>query len=51
VLAALTTVAGFSGLLAADHPGMRSIGEVGVLSIAVCFAVAVLALHPLRRRT
>ena len=32
VLAALTTVAGFSGLLAAAHLGLRSIGEVGILA-------------------
>jgi hypothetical protein len=49
VLAALTTVAGFSGLLAANHAGLRSIGEVGVMAIASCVGVAFLALYPLRR--
>lgn len=50
LLAALTTVAGFSGLLAANHAGLRSIGEVGVMAIACCVGVAFLALYPLRGR-
>jgi predicted RND superfamily exporter protein len=49
LLSALTTVAGFSGLLAAHHAGLRSIGEVGVMAIATCVGVAFLALYPLRR--
>jgi uncharacterized protein len=49
LLSALTTVAGFSGLLAAQHAGLRSIGEVGVMAILACVGVAFLALYPLRR--
>ncbi|HLT38000.1 MAG TPA: MMPL family transporter [Enhygromyxa sp.] len=49
VLAALTTVAGFSGLLAAEHAGLRSIGEVGVVAIVACVVVAFLALYPIAR--
>jgi hypothetical protein len=49
LLSALTTVAGFSGLLAAQHAGLRSIGEVGVMAILTCVGVAFLALYPLRR--
>lgn len=49
LLSALTTVAGFSGLLAAHHAGLRSIGEVGVMAIVTCVGVAFLALYPLRR--
>jgi len=47
LIAALTTVAGFSGLLAAEHPGLRSIGEVGVVAIIACVGVAFLALYPI----
>jgi uncharacterized protein len=49
LLAALTTVAGFSGLLAAEHAGLRSIGEVGVAAIIACVGVAFLALYPIAR--
>ncbi|PRQ01057.1 MMPL family protein [Enhygromyxa salina] len=49
LLAAMTTVAGFSGLLAANHAGLRSIGEVGVMAIVACVGVAFLALYPVRR--
>jgi predicted RND superfamily exporter protein len=49
LLSALTTVAGFSGLLAAQHAGLRSIGEVGVMAILTCVGVAFLALYPIRR--
>lgn len=49
LLAAMTTAAGFSGLLAAEHAGLRSIGEVGVVAIVVCVGVAFLALYPIRR--
>jgi predicted RND superfamily exporter protein len=49
LLSALTTVAGFSGLLAAHHAGLRSIGEVGVMAILTCVGVAFLALYPIRR--
>ncbi|NVB40924.1 MMPL family transporter [Pseudenhygromyxa sp. WMMC2535] len=49
LIAALTTVAGFSGLLAAEHAGLRSIGEVGVAAILICVGVAFLALYPIRR--
>lgn len=50
VLAAATTMAGFAGLLVAEHPGLRSIGEVGVSAVAFAVAVAFLALYPGRRR-
>ncbi len=50
LLAALTTVAGFSGLLAAHHLGLRSIGEVGILALVICVSVAFLTLYPLRAR-
>jgi predicted RND superfamily exporter protein len=50
LLAAMTTVAGFSGLLAANHAGLRSIGEVGVMAIVACVGVAFLALYPVRDR-
>jgi hypothetical protein len=49
ILSALTTVAGFSGLLWAEHPGLRSIGTVGVVAIAAGLAMAFLVLYPLRR--
>lgn len=51
VLAALTTVAGFSGLLAAAHLGLRSIGEVGILALSICVGMAFVALIPLRAKT
>lgn len=50
VLAALTTVAGFSGLLAAAHLGLRSIGEIGILALSICVGMAFLALIPLRAK-
>lgn len=50
MLAALTTIAGFSGLLAAEHAGLRSIGEVGIVAIAACVGVAFLALYPISKR-
>ena len=50
LLAALTTVAGFSGLLAANNAGLRSIGEVGVMAIVTCVGVAFLALYPVGSR-
>ncbi|KIG17227.1 hypothetical protein DB30_03540 [Enhygromyxa salina] len=50
LLSALTTVAGFSGLLAANHAGLRSIGEVGVMAIVACVGVAFLALYPIRTK-
>lgn len=46
LLAAATTCAGFGGLLIAEHPGLRSIGEVGVTAVALAVAVAFLALYP-----
>jgi uncharacterized protein len=49
LLASLTTVAGFSGLLAAEHAGLRSIGELGVVAIVACVGIAFLALYPLPR--
>lgn len=49
IVAALTTVAGFAGLLVAHHPGLRSIGEVGVMAVLVCVSVAFLALFPGRK--
>jgi hypothetical protein len=50
LLAALTTVAGFAGLLVARHPGLGSIGVLGVVSVSACIGAALLALLPLRRR-
>lgn len=50
LLAAVTTIAGFSGLLSASHLGMRSIGEVGILALTLCVGVAFLTLYPLRAR-
>ena len=47
LVSALTTVAGFSGLWAAHHVGLRSIGEVGVVAIVVSVGVAFVALYPL----
>jgi predicted RND superfamily exporter protein len=49
VLAGLTTIAGFLGPLAAEHAGLRSIGEVGILAIVACVGVAFLALYPIPR--
>jgi predicted RND superfamily exporter protein len=49
ILAGLTTVAGFSGLLAAEHAGLRSIGEVGIVAIVACVGVAFVALYPIAR--
>ena len=48
LIAALTTIAGFAGLLVARHPGLRSIGEVGVAAVALCVGVAFLALYQRR---
>jgi predicted RND superfamily exporter protein len=45
LIAAMTTIGGFAGLLAARHPGLRSIGEVGVACVALCVGVAFLALY------
>jgi predicted exporter len=45
LIAAMTTIAGFGGLLIARHPGLRSIGELGVASVALCVGVAFLALY------
>ena len=45
LIAAMTTIAGFAGLLVAQHPGLRSIGELGVASVALCVGVAFLALY------
>jgi predicted RND superfamily exporter protein len=39
-LAALTTIGAFGGLLAARHPGLRSIADLGVLAIAAFVLVA-----------
>jgi predicted RND superfamily exporter protein len=50
LLSAATTIAGFSGLLFASHPGLRSIGQLGVLAIGACVTVAFLALWPSRAR-
>jgi predicted RND superfamily exporter protein len=50
IVATLTTIAGFSGLLAAEHLGLRSIGEVGILALGICVAMAFLVLYPLRAR-
>lgn len=45
----MTTMLGFGGLLASLHPGMRSIGEVAVLGIALSLAAALLLLPALLR--
>lgn len=45
LIAAMTTIAGFAGLLFARHPGLKSIGEVGVTCVALCVGVAFLALY------
>jgi predicted exporter len=50
IVSALTTMAGFAGLLVAEHPGMRSIGELGVCGIGACVGVIFLALYPARGR-
>ncbi len=50
LISALTTMGGFAGLLVAEHPGLRSIGTLGVVSVLCCVSVAFLALHPGRRR-
>lgn len=46
IVSALTTMAGFAGLLVAEHPGMRSIGELGVAAVAACVGVIFVALYP-----
>ena len=50
LIAAMPTIAGFAGLLVARHPGLRSIGEVGVTSVALCVGVAFLALFSLNAK-
>ncbi len=50
MLAALTTIAGFSGLLAAQHLGLRSIGELGILALSICVATAFLVLYPIEAK-
>lgn len=50
IVSAMTTMAGFAGLLVADHPGMHSIGELGVAAIAACVGVIFVALYPGARR-
>ncbi len=40
---ALTTVGAFAGLLAAAHPGLASIGTLGVVATAACVSLAILA--------
>lgn len=50
LLAALTTAGGFAGLLVARHPGLHSIGVLGVVAVVTCIGVAFFALYPLRRR-
>ncbi|MEE9385256.1 MAG: MMPL family transporter [Nannocystaceae bacterium] len=44
IVAACTTIGAFGGLLATAHPGLRSIGEVGVLAIACSVLAAFLVL-------
>lgn len=41
IAAALTTVAGFVGLAFVDHAGIRSLGQLAVISITVCMAAAI----------
>jgi len=50
MISALTTMGGFAGLLVAEHPGLRSIGTLGVVSVLSCVSVAFVALHPGRLR-
>jgi hypothetical protein len=47
VMTTLTTMVGYSGLLAASHPGLNSIGRLAVLGIVATFATAVLVLPAL----
>jgi hypothetical protein len=49
LLSALTTAGGFGGLVAAEHLGLRSIGQVGVTAVLVTVLVA-LGLLRVRRR-
>jgi predicted exporter len=50
LIAALTTIAGFAGMLAARHPGLHSIGQVGVVAIILSVGVAFLMLYPFGRK-
>lgn len=40
----LTTIVGYSGLIAASHPGLNSIGELAVIGLTATFLAAVLVL-------
>ena len=44
-ISALTTIGGFTGLLFAEHPGLRSIGELGVMAVGVCVVVIFVVLY------
>ena len=46
-MSACTTILGFGGLLFSIHPGMRSIGEVAVLGIALTLLAALFVLPAL----
>jgi predicted RND superfamily exporter protein len=41
VAAALTTVSGFVGLLFVDHQGIRTLGQLAVVSISVCMVASI----------
>ena len=51
VVAALTTAGGFAGLSVADHRGLASIGDLGILATCACVLVAVVLLGPGAART
>ena len=48
IISALTTMGGFAGLLVAEHPGLRSIGTLGVVAVLCCISLAFLVLYPER---
>jgi predicted RND superfamily exporter protein len=50
LIAALTTIAGFAGMLAAKHPGLHSIGQLGVVAIILSVGVAFLMLYTFGRK-
>lgn len=43
----LTTIAGYSGLILASHPGLASMGELAVIGLSATFVTAVLVLPAL----
>jgi len=47
VMTTLTTMVGYSGLIAATHPGLNSIGRLAVIGIGATFVTAVLVMPAL----